>query len=628
MEGEMTAERPSMTDPARKVHPAPSRRRAWLGVELDVALAEETRQLTRERLPFACGLFVLASATALTVDWFYLDKGGRALAVVTYDVLLFSFAVAAASSHRLARHVVPIAVTVVSALPLGTMLYTTTVGYPTEALVVSLVLFLEAFAVLLPWDWRAQAVVATVVVASGVACMWGEGGASPDTYLLFSLLFGGIVSTVTSHFLERHRRDALAHAVRLREEAEISATLVGVGRTLSAAVGRPDLFERIGSLIVDRMGADHCSIFFLDERRGAYRLAGNAGSSAEERSLLESIEFPLAELPVRNTFRPGRLEEIPGSPLSTRLPGDLLRRFRASCILCAPIARRNAVVGVIAIVFAEPRPRASEREKRLALGIADAVAVALENHRLVADLQHASELKSEFVSTVSHELRTPLNVIAGYCEMLADPAVGALGAEQADVLARVRRGVNELLELVNATLQLSRLDADRDPVQLSRISFPALNTQVAGELEPLVDRERVAVRSRCAGLEGTLVVTDRAKVATILRNLLSNAFKFTSSGAVDLEVRQERDELVIEVRDTGIGISAEHQAVIFDMFRQVDASPTRRFGGVGLGLHIVRRQAEALGGLVSVESALGRGSKFTVRLPARFVPAEADERAH
>jgi signal transduction histidine kinase len=204
-------------------------------------------------------------------------------------------------------------------------------------------------------------------------------------------------------------------------------------------------------------------------------------------------------------------------------------------------------------------------------------------------------------------------VIVGYAEMLADQAFEPSSPAWNDMIARIQRAALELTDLVSATLDLSRLDSGRDPVDRGPVELEHLLAILATEVEPLVG-PAVTLRWQVTIDHGS-VFTDGTKLKTILKNLVVNALKFTTAGSVDITAEGDEGTLVLSVRDTGIGISPESHGVIFEMFRQVDGSTTRRFGGVGLGLHIVQRLVRLLGGTVTVESTSGAGSTFTVRLP-------------
>ncbi len=238
---------------------------------------------------------------------------------------------------------------------------------------------------------------------------------------------------------------------------------------------------------------------------------------------------------------------------------------------------------------------------------------AREKNRLLEELESASRAKSEFVATMSHELRTPLNVILGYDDLLADGTLGEITADQRDALRRIRANALELLELVNATLDLNRLEAGSVSINAQAFS-PAvladeLDAQVRMLLRPNVqlvwEVDRTAPEAR----------GDLAKLKVILKNLTTNAIKFTQSGRVQVSLRHDASGLVLEVRDTGIGMTPEAATRIFEPFQQADASIQRDFGGAGLGLHIVKRLVDILGGTIELESEPGHGTRFAVRLP-------------
>jgi signal transduction histidine kinase len=234
------------------------------------------------------------------------------------------------------------------------------------------------------------------------------------------------------------------------------------------------------------------------------------------------------------------------------------------------------------------------------------------------ELEQASNLKSQFLANMSHEFRTPLNAILGYTSMLLQGVSGALEPAQRRNLARVDSNARHLLAIINDILDISRIEAGRMPVHLSRFELPMLVSEVLAEVEPLIAGSKLTVRRVLPPTLPTLR-SDRSKVKQILVNLLSNALKFTPSGSVTVSVTHKLpvQELRISVADTGIGIASGDKERIFGDFQQVDASPTRQYGGAGLGLSICRRLAEVLGGRLTLASTVGKGSTFALVLPMK-----------
>jgi signal transduction histidine kinase len=227
-------------------------------------------------------------------------------------------------------------------------------------------------------------------------------------------------------------------------------------------------------------------------------------------------------------------------------------------------------------------------------------------------------LKEEFLANVSHELRTPLNVIIGYTDMLLDEA-----DEGRDLLTRVRTQSERLLGLVRDLMTLSGSNTGKLALEVQPVAVPELLARLAPLADQLVQNKEVAVVWECSPAPPVLE-TDGRRLEQVLANLLVNACKFTPRGTVTVRARHcsEPDTMVFEVSDTGIGIPPEELPHIFDEFRQVDGSMTRRHDGIGLGLALVKKLTALLGGKVAVESRMGEGSRFTVTLPVRsvFVP--------
>ncbi len=495
--------------------------------------------------------------------------------------------------------------------------YNSAVDAPAERVAMVLGSVLSILSVLEPWGWVAQAVAGTVSVASfsaatasGVLSITRDDPSMP----MVALAAIGTAATLAAHFLDRYRFEAFRHTALQTEEAEIAATLLRVSRTLSAHLDQPDLFERVNVLAMEAVQCEWSSLFLLDDDGRHWQLASNAGSTREVRAELAQVSFPVDALPLFREFRPGELVELADSERQALVPVEMLRRFNTRAALYAPIARGERIVGVLVNGYASRVGPFSERQRRLTIGMAHALAPALETGRLIAELQAASRLKSQFVATMSHELRTPLNVISGYTEMLSDKEMDPGSPTWADLVGRIQRSALELNDLVSATLDMNRLEVGHEPVNRERVVVEALCLRLDGEVQPLV-HPGVTLRWKL-DLGHASIVTDEVKLRTILKNLVVNALKFTSEGFVEVRAETDEDVLVLSVRDTGIGIASEHQTVIFDMFHQVDGTSTRRFGGVGLGLHIVQRLARLLGGTVRVASAPGEGSTFTVRLPA------------
>lgn len=239
-----------------------------------------------------------------------------------------------------------------------------------------------------------------------------------------------------------------------------------------------------------------------------------------------------------------------------------------------------------------------------------------ELRRLYNEAQAASRLKSDFIATMSHELRAPLNAIIGHTDLLLEGEYGSLTAKQREILQVVTRRQLELNDVINETLGLSRLEAGTVTLHLSRVDLREVLGVLADEARAAWVHPNVeciwTVASNLPGL-----YTDRAKLKTVLRNLLENAAKFTARGQITIAACRSRGGIEIAVADTGPGIRQDQQGLIFEAFHQVeDSSMTRRNRGVGLGLYIVRRLLTLLNGEIALESAVGHGSTFRVWLPA------------
>lgn len=242
------------------------------------------------------------------------------------------------------------------------------------------------------------------------------------------------------------------------------------------------------------------------------------------------------------------------------------------------------------------------------------------------EAQEASRLKSQFVSNVSHELRTPINSILGYASLLLDETYGPVGDEQKTPLEGVVRNARDLLALVNNVLDLSKIEAGKLLIHVEELDLSDLLKGILIGMKPLLDQKPLQIHWK--GLDRLpLIESDVGKVKQIFTNLLSNAVKFTPRGSITIAGKDlpERKGVEIAVEDTGIGIKPEELPKLFSAFYQADADLTRAYGGVGLGLRIVKDLVHLLQGEIRVESRPGEGSTFTVFLPIRLNETKQDK---
>ncbi len=245
--------------------------------------------------------------------------------------------------------------------------------------------------------------------------------------------------------------------------------------------------------------------------------------------------------------------------------------------------------------------------------------LATANEQLEArnrEVERANRLKSEFLASMSHELRTPLHTIIGFAELLGEQLEGPLNSKQQRFVEHIHRDSLHLLELINDILDLSKIEAGHLEIHPTAFEFSMALGEVLATVRHPALAKSISLESVCEN--GLNIEADRVRIKEVLYNLLSNAVKFTPEhGAIRVKVGAAAGHVEISVDDSGIGIPAEEQASIFDAFHQVGATTRGVREGTGLGLAITKRLVEQHGGKISVESAPGRGSKFTVTLPLR-----------
>jgi signal transduction histidine kinase len=390
-----------------------------------------------------------------------------------------------------------------------------------------------------------------------------------------------------------------------------------------SSLATPVVLERLCRLTTDILECDVSHVYLWQPDEQAYTAVSGYGDTPEQWETFRVMKFPLTLV--------GRLHErleretifqLRDSDGSDEKVLAMFRPMGTTVLLFVALRRASKVIGVLSAAYRGRQESFSRQQLRIARGIAQLGSFALENARLVEELERADSFRSDFVATMSHELRNPLTVIMGYHELLLDGTFGAVPAEQADILRRANKNALELLDLVNATLDLSRFESRQVPLNQEVVAIGKLLDDVGAEMQGVSRTKHLAVQWEISS-EPITLSTDPVKLRMVLKNLIGNAVKFTDEGQITVCAHARDGGVEFRVSDTGIGIPSEALELIFEPFRQVDHSPARRSGGAGLGLYIVRRLVEMLSGTITLDSEVGKGSTFRVWLPRRASRAPA-----
>ena len=315
----------------------------------------------------------------------------------------------------------------------------------------------------------------------------------------------------------------------------------------------------------------------------------------------------------------------------------LLLGYAVSSSLMGPVLLMDSQLRLIAVGDFSKRVEVPNRDE---LGtLADNLnRMNNELSSLYQQIEAASRHKSDFLASMSHELRTPLNAIIGYSEMLMEEAEDRDRRDFIPDLQKIRASGKHLLALITDILDLSKIEAGRMELSHETFDIAGLIEEVASTVQPMIDKNTNVLTINRPGNLGSMYA-DITRVRQILFNLLSNACKFTEMGSITLDAAREKadsaERLSLSVRDTGIGLTGEQMARLFQPFSQADIRTARKYGGTGLGLAITRQFCEIMGGEIKVESEYGRGTTFTVKLPLitqhdqanAFLPARTEEQS-
>lgn len=409
---------------------------------------------------------------------------------------------------------------------------------------------------------------------------------------------------------------AIEDATERKEKERISESLVRVGCELNSLLNTSAILNRLCQLIASELKCDISLTLLWKSEEETYAIVASWGYTPEQRETLQVLRFPSKE--ISGILLLLEKEDIVAIDLATfhnLLSTVLLQEFGIRTIICMALRRGKEIIGLQIAGNRDNKNNFTTLQKRIAQGIAPIASMALNNAGLFEQVESANRLKSDFLSIVSHELRTPLTSIIGYKDLLLDGACGELTQDQLDAIKHIDKSSKRLLELINSMLNLRHLETRQQPVELKEICITDLIEEIKSEILSLYEKSELNFIWK---VEPTLkrFRTDPTKIKMIIKNLISNAVKFTEKGSVTVDIHTLNGEVEINVIDTGIGIPPEALHTIFEPFRQVDNPLTRRHEGIGLGLYIVHRLVDILGGKIKVESKVGSGSTFRVCIPA------------
>jgi signal transduction histidine kinase len=389
--------------------------------------------------------------------------------------------------------------------------------------------------------------------------------------------------------------------------------------------------ERVSPLV----GATFASIYLVDGSSELMRLAASYNWPEKYRPWLGQMRVRLGFGPSGESAAERRVIEVPDVTGDPDLEDwrEVAQELGFRSLVALPLHTGNRMLGTVTFYYAEPGARSTDARALLRI-VADQMAATAEKSELAEEMRRANvalteaneelerqyaavlearKVKDEFLANISHELRTPLTAVMGYVSLLQDEMSGPLTAAQRSDLAQAKRSSERLLELIDDLLELTVLKRGAPDFVVEDLD--ALS--VLKHVMDTTDGRRPTVSAQLVAPELPLpsIRTDRRRLTRLLGTIVGNAYKFTSSGTVTVGAEVRGNRVFFRVSDTGIGIPADAHRLIFDEFRQIDGSNTRRYGGSGLGLTLARQLARIMGGDIDVLSTPGEGATFIVDLP-------------
>lgn len=426
--------------------------------------------------------------------------------------------------------------------------------------------------------------------------------AGAQDYLVKGQSDGAALMRAMRYAIERHRLLAARN-----EDVEVWAALAHGGEALLAASGGQGMLDTLGRVAIEALGCDRTSVWMLDRTGRVYRPVAARPLSEWQRLADTSLARESCGALAASG---GEAAQWLTPALRGALPAALLPA--AGDALYLAFVSGGALDGFQVCGFAARPPGTATA--RIAAGLVHVAGLALGNARLIDELERSNTVKTYFAATMSHELRNTLFAIGGFGDMLHETLAQQPGGEDARRMARViGQRARDSLALIQAALELTRSEVRSAP-EPQPVEVAAVLRQVAAETRVPVDKPELRVEWAVADAL-PVWLGDEVKLTMILKNLIGNAIKFSERGRVRVSAEAAGAALRLVIADTGIGIDPEDLPTLFQPFRQAHGARSRRAGGAGLGLYIVARLVELLGGTIAVESHSGTGTTFEVTLP-------------
>ena len=379
--------------------------------------------------------------------------------------------------------------------------------------------------------------------------------------------------------------------VALEDEVRISSAMAEVGRDIIAKLDSPSLLQKMCELIVTTCNCDSSHTLMWDPNQQQYMPIAGFGTPSKRWDAAKLHPIPEASLEMIAQYAKDQdIVELVFNETGTRNDRDFTQltfsdispdlRERAHFLgieraLCICLRQGESLVGFQTVCYRDRDREFSDTQVRIASGLAHIACLALDHVQLLEAFAHASRLQLEFTATISHELRTPLNIILGYSGMLLSGASGELTEGQKEVVLRMERSTQDLTELITATLDISKFESGSVSLDIEEFAVEELAEDIESELYGLIEGQP-SIEVHWDFDPELRVRSDRSKIKTVIRNVLSNALKFSDQGIIIVTLRHNTDGLSIRVHDSGGGIPADQIPPIFEAFRHAESPTTRR----------------------------------------------------